>query len=168
MSTSALPSPSEEVRLLVLPTGWQPGCARTRGRFRPAAQWHRSAGVHCEDTATYVGACSAGLVGALFSPGFNVTTNDSFHMLAPGVKPLTVYTGYASAPLAQHSRHQTSVEVRGQPLGGSCPHRGGPACAARFRACRAVPAPEVPPEHAAATPAGISGSASCTPSWASW
>ncbi|CAL5225855.1 g8638 [Coccomyxa viridis] len=35
-----------------------------------------------------------GLVGALFSPGFNVTTNDTFHLLPPGVKPLTVYTGY--------------------------------------------------------------------------
>ena len=33
---------------------------------------------------------AAGLVGALFSPGFNVTTNDTFHLLPPGVKPLTV------------------------------------------------------------------------------
>ncbi|EIE21260.1 fatty acid elongase 3-ketoacyl-CoA synthase 1 [Coccomyxa subellipsoidea C-169] len=35
-----------------------------------------------------------GLIGALFSPGFNVTTNDNFGTLAPGVKPFTVYTGY--------------------------------------------------------------------------
>ena len=33
---------------------------------------------------------AAGFIGALFSPGFNVTTNDSFHKLPPGVKPLTV------------------------------------------------------------------------------
>lgn len=66
----------------------------------------------------------AGAVGSLFSPGFNVSppqnkcwdqpwhallvlkplpdaglqvvTNDTFHTLAPGVQPLTVYTG---APL---------------------------------------------------------------------
>lgn len=36
----------------------------------------------------------AGVVGSLFSPGFNVVTNDAFHTLAPGVEPLTVYTGY--------------------------------------------------------------------------
>ena len=35
----------------------------------------------------------AGIVGSLFSPGFNVVTNDAFHTLAPGVEPLTVYTG---------------------------------------------------------------------------
>lgn len=35
----------------------------------------------------------AGVVGSLFSPGFNVVTNDAFHTLAPGVEPLTVYTG---------------------------------------------------------------------------
>ena len=33
---------------------------------------------------------ATGFIGALFSPGFNVTTNDSFHKLPPGVKPLTV------------------------------------------------------------------------------
>ena len=37
----------------------------------------------------------SGAVGSLFSPGFNVVTNDAFHNLDPGVKPLTVYTGYA-------------------------------------------------------------------------
>lgn len=36
----------------------------------------------------------SGIVGSLFSPGFNVVTNDAFHTLAPGVEPLTVYTGY--------------------------------------------------------------------------
>lgn len=35
----------------------------------------------------------SGAVGSLFSPGFNVVTNDAFNTLAPGVKPLTVYTG---------------------------------------------------------------------------
>lgn len=42
-------------------------------------------------------ACASlsGAVGSLFSPGFNVVTNDAFHNLDPGVKPLSVYTGYA-------------------------------------------------------------------------
>ena len=35
----------------------------------------------------------SGAVGSLFSPGFNVVTNDAFHNLDPGVKPLSVYTG---------------------------------------------------------------------------
>ena len=35
----------------------------------------------------------SGAIGSLFSPGFNVVTNDAFNTLAPGVKPLTVYTG---------------------------------------------------------------------------
>ena len=42
----------------------------------------------------------AGIVGSLFSPGFNVVTNDAFHTLAPGVEPLTVYTGYAHTCVA--------------------------------------------------------------------
>ncbi len=41
-------------------------------------------------------AVTAGIVGSLFSPGFNVVTNDAFHTLAPGVEPLTVYTGYVT------------------------------------------------------------------------
>lgn len=35
----------------------------------------------------------SGAIGSLFSPGFNVVTNDAFHNLDPGVKPLSVYTG---------------------------------------------------------------------------
>ena len=47
---------------------------------------------------------AAGFIGALFSPGFNVTTNDSFHKLPPGVKPLTV-----SLPLLLKARKLDSV-----------------------------------------------------------
>ena len=43
----------------------------------------------------------SGIVGSLFSPGFNVVTNDAFHTLAPGVEPLTVYTGYVIAMFMQ-------------------------------------------------------------------
>lgn len=38
-------------------------------------------------------ASASGAIGSLFSPGFNVVTNDAFNNLDPGVKPLTVYTG---------------------------------------------------------------------------
>lgn len=36
--------------------------------------------------------CPVGLIGGLFTPAFNVATNDSFHLLPPGVRPLGVYT----------------------------------------------------------------------------
>lgn len=43
-----------------------------------------------ENAETKLRSGGTGLIGALFSPGFNVTTNDTFHKLPPGVKPLTV------------------------------------------------------------------------------
>jgi hypothetical protein len=36
--------------------------------------------------------CPAGLIGGLFTPAFNVATNDNFHLLPPGARPLSVYT----------------------------------------------------------------------------
>jgi len=39
-------------------------------------------------------ATTSGAIGSLFSPGTNVSTNDSFGDLEPGVQPLTVYTSY--------------------------------------------------------------------------
>lgn len=50
---------------------------------------------------------AAGFVGALFSPGFNVTTNDSFQLLAPGVKPLTVSP---ALPVSLHLKHLTATK----------------------------------------------------------
>ncbi|CAL8466195.1 g5731 [Coccomyxa elongata] len=70
--------------------------AAKRVNMADAESPHRSVRTDSRQRITYgiSIAIVGGLIGALFSPGFNVTTNDDFHTLAPGVKPLTVYTGY--------------------------------------------------------------------------
>ncbi|KAK9902199.1 hypothetical protein WJX75_007583 [Coccomyxa subellipsoidea] len=77
--------------------GYEPG-AKKAGRvdMADAESVHRSVRTDSSQRITYgiTIAIVGGLIGALFSPGFNVTTNDNFHTLAPGVKPFTVYTGY--------------------------------------------------------------------------
>ena len=55
---------------------------------------HRCGAERCAWAAGSVVIILAGVSSGFFSPAFNLASNDQWHKLAPGVHPLTTYTGY--------------------------------------------------------------------------